>query len=223
MSGNTKNGYTIVEMVIAIVVGSIISLVVLAFTFSLYTDTLKTQAETSMLIDSQIILRRVADDMRFSSGILTTNTIPDPNEPASGWNTSNADLILILSSPAVDTQGNHIIDDDTSNPYQNELIYFADGENLYKRVLANPEAADNQNITTCPETIATTACPSDPILSETFLDLSFVFYDQNNSVTADPTLGRSVDILIQLAKNVFGEDIDIDNQVRMTLRNPFLN
>lgn len=225
---NTKkqlnsSGFTIVELTIALIVGSLLSLTILAFTFTFYMDTMKSQVETNMLIESQTILRRVADDMRYSSAILTTNTIADANEPADGWTTSNDDLILILSSPATDSFGEFVVDIDTGNPYQNELVFYGDGTNLYKRVLANPDAADNRTFTTCPAAAVTPGCPEDPLLSENFTDLSFIFYDQNGDVTNDPTLGRSVEIIISLERNVFGELIHVDNRIRMTLRNPFLN
>jgi prepilin-type N-terminal cleavage/methylation domain-containing protein len=220
---NNSRGFTIVELTVALLVGSLLSLTILAFTFTFYMDTIKSQTETSMLIESQTILRRVADDMRYSSQIMVTNNIVDDNEPTDGWTTSNEDLILILSSPATDSTGDFIDDIATGNPYQNEFIYFADGTNLYKRVLANPDATDNRNTTTCPNATASPTCPQDPILSENFQDMSFVFYDQNGDVTTDPTLGRSVDINIDLERNIFGEIIHVDNTVRMTLRNPFLN
>ena len=224
MLDNIKSaGYTIVELVLALVIGSILSLTVIAFTFSFYMDTLIAQAETNMLIESQIILRRVADDMRYSSAILATNTIADDNEPTGGWNTSNDDLILILSSPAQSSQGQHINNDDTGNPYQDELIFFADENNFYKRVLTNPLASDNRLSTNCPEAQSSSSCPADPLLTEDFLDMNFVFYDLNGNTTSDPTQGRSVDIIIQLEKQILGETISVDNQIRMTLRNPYLN
>lgn len=223
MSDNTESGFTIVELVLSLVVGSMLSLTVIAFTFSYYMDTMRAQAETNMLIESQIILRRVADDMRYSSSILTTNTIADANEPSGGWNTSNDDLILILSTPAADSQGDFIDNEDQGTLYQNEFIYFADGQNFYKRVLANSGASDNRLLTNCPAASASASCPADPLLSEDFSAMSFIFYDQNGDVTNDPTLGRSVDIIIELEKTVFGETLSVENQIRMTLRNPFLD
>jgi len=218
-----NRGYTIVELTIALLVGSILSLTVTAFTFGFYVDTLKAQTETNMLIESQTILRSVANDMRYSSQILTTTSIADENEPADGWNTSNDDLILVLSTPAIDTSGEFIIDPLTGNPYQNELIFFANETDFHKRVLANPDAENNRSFTTCPQEVATSDCPPDPILSENFENMSFVFYDQNGDTTSDPVLGRSVDIIINLGANVQGESITVNNQIRMTLRNPFLN
>ena len=47
-----------------------------------------------------------------------------------------------------------------------------------------------------------------------------VFYDQNNNLTTDPTLGRSVDITIELEDESFGRTVNATNNIRMTLRNP---
>jgi len=176
VSVNTK-GFTIVELTIALLVGSMLSLTILAFTFSFYMDSLKAQAETNMLIESQTILRRVADDMRYSSKILVTTTLPDENEPTDGWNTSNDDLILVLSTPAINTSGEFAFNELTGSPYQNELIFYADGTDFHKRVLANPTASSNRTYTTCPEEVSNSTCPPDPLFSENFKDMSFVFHD----------------------------------------------
>lgn len=224
MSANTnKSGFTLVEMIVVITAGSIIGLVFIGFAIGFLLDTMKSRAETDMIIESQQILRQVADDMRYSSGILSISNLSDPHEPAAGWKTSNDDLILILQSPAQRSGDREfIIDPDTGKPYSNEIIYFTDNGVLYKRVLANPLATGNRAFTTCPEAEASAACPQDPILSENFKDMNFVFYDQNGDVTTQPDLGRSVSIIIDLEKNAFGELLEFNNSIRMTLRNPYL-
>ncbi len=225
MSDNIKNtGFTIVELVIALTVGMTLTILVTSFTFSLFKDTVQAQTETHMLMDSQILLSRVAEDIRFSSSILETNNIDDSYQPG-GWNTDNENHILILSTPAQDSSRNFVVDEDTGNPYQNEIVLYSDGNNLYKRVLANPDVVDNRTTTTCPT--GESGCRNDPLLTTQFDDMNFIFYDQDGAVI-DQAAGniseaRSIEIVVLMVDRKLGETIELDNQVRMTLRNPFFN
>jgi len=221
VSVNTKqNGFTIVELTVSITAGSIVALAVLSISLFFFADVMRAGAQTELQSDAQTALNRVVEDMRTGSAILTTNTITDANEPGGGWNTSNTDLVLIVSTPSVNSSGNFIFDSGSGNPYQDEFIYFTDGNTLYKRILSNPTAPDNSSQTTCPAAAATSSCREDRKLTDNFEDMSFVFYDQNNNVTTDPTLARSAQITIQMYRQVFGRDVSVENNVRMSLRNP---
>lgn len=217
---NNQSGFTIAELTVSITAGSIVALVVLSISLFFFADVMRSSAQTQLQAEAQTALNRVVEDMRTGSAILVSNTIPDANEPSGGWTTSNADLVLIVSTPSVDTSGNFVFDSDTGNYFQDEFIYFTDGDTLYKRILANANATDNSASTTCPAAVATASCPEDRKLTENFDDMTFVFYDQDNVVTADPTLTRSAEINITMYKQVFGRDVTAENNVRMSLRNP---
>lgn len=215
-----QNGYTISELIIAMTVSAILSLGIMGAMVFFFADILRSDAEARLLVESQGILRQVVDDLRTGSHVLTVNTVPDANEPTGGWSTSNDDHIIIVSQPAVDSSNDFILDlSGSGGPFQNEFIYFADGFNLYKRILANASATDNKEETTCPLAMVTTSCREDRLLSENFEDMTFVFYDQDDSVTVDPTAARSVEITINMFRSLFGRDIDVDNNIRVTLRN----
>ncbi len=216
-----ESGFTIVELSVSIAAGAVVVLAVLSISLFFFADVMRAEAQTQLITDSQIALNRVVEDMRTGSAILLDSSIPDANEPAGGWTTSNADLILIISTPALDSTNNFIIDSDTGNPYQNEYIYFTDNEShLHKRVLANPTATGNTAVTTCPETATTPSCPADSILTENFSTMSFIFFDRDNIETADPTIARSANISIYMSKNVYGQNLTAENIIRMSLRNP---
>jgi len=216
-------GMTLVELVVAIVAGSMIALVISSLSLDLFAGLTRGQTETTMLMESQLILSDITEDFRTSSAILATNTISDSHAPSEGWNTSNENLILIASEPAIGVDRNFIIDPLTGGPYRNEYILFADNNVLRKRILANPNAIGNIARTSCPPLYVSSTCPEDSILTEHFHQLNFIFYDQDGAETTDPTLGRSIEINIHLRKNVFGELITADNRIRMTLRNASLN
>lgn len=215
-----NDGFTLAELVVAMTAGAIVVLVVLSITLFFFADIMSSNARATLLSDAQIALNRVVEDMRTGSEILINNTIPDANEPTGGWTTSNADLILIVSTPSIDSSNNFIFDSNTGNPFQDEFIYFTDGGKLYKRILANPSAPDNVATTTCPEASTTPTCPADKMLTENFENMTFDFYDQDNIPTTDPLLARSALINIYMQKDIFGRVIDVDNSIRMTLRNP---
>jgi len=101
---------TLVELVVAIVAGSMIALVISSLSLDLFAGLTRGQTETTMLMESQLILSDITEDFRTSSAILATNTISDSHAPSEGWNTSNENLILIASEPAIGVDRNFIID-----------------------------------------------------------------------------------------------------------------
>lgn len=216
----TSRGFTIVELSVSIAAGSVVALAVLSISLFFFADIMRTNAQTQLQSEAQSALNRVIEDMRTGSAILTSNTVADANEPGGGWVTSNADLVLIVATPALDSSGNFIFDSFSGAPYQDEFIYFTDGSTLYKRILSNTNAPGNSSVTTCPAAAAGPSCPEDKKLTENFNDMMFVFYDLDNTVTADPTAARSAEITIDMYKQVFGRDVTAQNVVRMSLRNP---
>jgi type II secretory pathway pseudopilin PulG len=218
--GNIKEkGFTITELVIASVLGSMLAITLFTITIFMYGGVMRNDVQARLTLESQNILRRVVEDLRVSAGIHVSNTIPDINEPLGGWTTSNTDLILIVATPVLDSSNNFIIDSTSGEVYLNEIIYYADDNTLFKRILANPDALGNTFTTSCPPALATVACPADRTLSTSFDNMIFTFYDQDDNTTADPTLARSVEITINMTNNVFGQDVTIDNNIRVTLRN----
>jgi hypothetical protein len=174
-----------------------------------------------MTADSQNLLRSTVEELRYGAGVRQTNAISDPNAPGSGWNTSNANFVIIIAMPALDSDENYIIDTDTGNPYNNEFVYFKQGATLYKRTLAHPSASGNSTTTSCPEAIATSVCPADKKLIENVNDMVFDLYDQDDVTTNDPLLARSVRINLSMERDTFGEPLTLDNNIRVTLRNNF--
>lgn len=218
-STDNQRGFTVTELLIAATVGGVLAVTLFTITLFMYGGVLQNDSRAKLLVESQNILRNIVDELRVGSGVRVSNTIADANEPPGGWTTSNDDLILIIASPALDDDGDFIVDPLTGDPYQNEIIYFADELTLYKRVLAHPGATGTTAQTTCPEGATSSTCPADRKLSEHFDTMSFIFYDQDNATTNDPTLARSIAITIEMLERVVGQDIEIDNQIRITLRN----
>jgi len=214
-----QGGFTITELVIAITVAGILAGAIFVATFDYYADVSRAQASTDMALASQSILNQMTGDIRLADAISSTNAIADPNAPAGGWVTSNPSNVIIIESPATDSSHNIIYNSDTGFPYRNEFIYFISGGSMYKRVLANTAATGNTAVTSCPADKASPSCPPDILFSDHASNLSFTFYDSSDNTTADATKARSVQLEVNLAQDVFGRNVGLDNQARITLRN----
>lgn len=220
MSDNTK-GFTIPELVISITLIGVISVSLLAIFVNYFTIITRNNMVIDMTVDSQNLLRSTVEELRYGAGVRQANTIADPNGPPGGWNTSNANFVIIIAVPAIDNNRNYIIDSDTGSPYNNELVYFKEGTTLYKRTLAHPDATGNTLQTSCPSASAGPSCPADKKLIEHVESMVFTLYDQDDATTADPLLARSVKIDLSMERDTFGEPLTLDNSIRVTLRNTF--
>ncbi len=175
---------------------------------------------TELTVTSQNLLRSTVEELRYGAGVRQTNTVSDPNMPG-GWNTSNTNFVIIIAVPAVDASGQYIINPDTGNPYNNELVYYRQQTRLYKRTLANTAALANKARTSCPPASATETCPSDRLLTEHGKSFTFTLYDQDDNPTTTATSARSIRINLGLERDTFGTPITFDNSIRVTLRNQF--
>ena len=212
-------GVTLVELIVVIGVSSALLLSVMTIGVYLYGDTVRTSLYAQLATESQTVLRSVVEELRQSSSIETTNLNTDANAPGGAWTTSNSSLILIISTPALDSNNNFIIDPDTGYPYQNEIVYFSSGRQLYKRFIANSAATDNIRKTTCPQASSSASCPPDILMSSNFKTLNFVFYDQDDAVTTTIPDARSIKLFIQMERRTFGKTLTFDNNIRITIRN----
>jgi hypothetical protein len=174
-----------------------------------------------MVNSSQNLLRYTVDTLRVSNGVRQTNTISDPNAPVGGWNTSNSNFVIVISTPALDKDHNYITDPNSGYPYLNEIVYYKSGSSLYRRDLANPSAIGNTLITSCPASNASSSCPADVDMADYFHSMSFILYDQNGAVTTDTTQTRSLAISLTMQRTVYGDVISLNNNIRVALRNKF--
>lgn len=220
---NIEAGFTLTELIVVMVVGTLVATVVLSVNLFFFADIMKSSLETQLTLEAQNINNVVVEDLRLAESILdTVDTVNlnDPSEPAGGWNTSDPDHILIVSELAVDENGEFILDDENGVLFKNNLIYFAEDQILYKRILTNPLAVDNIALQTCPESLATVSCPADKVISENFNDMTFNFFDLNGDSTTVVPDARSINIIIDVERSAYGRSASAKNDIRVTLRNP---
>lgn len=210
-------GFTITELLIAISVGTLLSVFMLAVFIYGYGGLVVEQTRASMVLESQLFLKRMTEDVRLANQILPAATLPDANGPSGGWITNDPANILIMTQPATDNTNSFIYDSVTGYPYQNEIVYFSNGGSMYRRTLRNTAATGNSVLTTCPA--GTSGCPRDVVLSEYLRNMTFVFRDINDVVTTTAANARSVEITVNLERRVYGRTVTTQNSTRMTLRN----
>jgi len=228
--GNTKHlkknlgqpGFSIVELLVVTAISGLLIASAITVMMFFYGDVLRSNIQSRLAVESQNILRAFVEELRVSSGIKDSNSISDPNSPVGGWLTSNENLILIISTPVLDSNNDFVIDPLTGSPYQNEIIYFADGNRLYRRYLGNPSADGNIIKTTCPIAMATSSCPADAIMSENFNTMNFIFYDRDDIQTLVLADAKSIKLHVKMLRRSFGKDIEFENNIRITLRNTVL-
>ena len=216
-----SSGFTVVELMVSISLVGIVSVGVLYVLTHFLVLITRNSIATDMTADSQNLLRATVEELRYGAGVRQTNTITDANAPVGGWNTSNSNFVIVIAMPAIDSAGDYIVDTSTGSPYNNEFVYFKMGTELYKRILAHPSATGNSLLTSCPASLASDTCPADRKLINTINEMEFTLYDQDDIVTTNPLLARSVKIAISLQKETFGRPLDLDYSIQTTLRNTF--
>ena len=220
-AAHVSEGFTVVELMVGITIGSILFLAFMAALTNQFVLITKNNASIDMAANSQNLLRTTVEALRVGDGVRQTNIIADANAPSGGWNTSNADFVIVIASPALNSARNYIIDPNTGGPYMNELVYYKSVDSLMERRLANPSASGNSLVTSCPPSSSSQSCPPDKLLADYVQSMTFTLYDQDNNLTTDPTLARLIQIDLGLRRTVFGSAISINNSIWVTLRNRF--
>lgn len=217
-----QSGFTIVELTVSTIVISILMASIFLIFTNYYSDAIRSDVAIQLTTESQTILRKVVEEIRTGSGIRSESAHTDTNAPAGGWETSLGSGTLIITTPTLSTSGLFLYEEETGTLFQTEYIYFVEGTTLYRRTLVDPSAvaSGSKEVTSCPEAASSPSCPPDQRLTDRFEFLNFVFYDQNNALTADPNAARSVTLGIALTQNTFGGEIRAENSIRMTFRNP---
>lgn len=208
---------------VSITLISLISVGLFTIIFNYFANITRSNAFAEMTLDSQNLLRVTVEELRYGAGVRQTNIIDDPSLAGMGseWNTSNTNFVIIIAVPAIDSNRDYIINPATGAPYNNELVYFKQGRFLFVRTLANPSASGNRLTSSCPIASASPTCPPDRQLIEYINDMVFTLYDQDDAITADTALARSVKIDLSMERRTFGDPLLLNNSIRVTLRNTY--
>ena len=214
-----QKGFTLIEVIVSIGIATVIAMTMLFITINFVGATARARMTADLAVESQILLRSMVEDVRLASSLSSTNQNTDANAPVGGWVTNDPSNIIIIDLPAIDSSRNIIYNSSTGFPYDNEVVYFANGSSMFKRTIIDPAAVNNSVKTSCPSALANSNCPNDKLYTRYLKDLSFTFYDDANATTADANLARSVQINVKLERKIFGTPVSFNNTIRTTLRN----
>ena len=176
-----RDGFTLVEMIIVIVMTTVLSMIIFAIGYQYLKQAASLSARTNFYHDRLNVADYLRQNIGMSTGLLNQNSINDPNRlapdtadmtntrwklihaiPASLGNPTAITPIVYYSQDALRRDGTPIMNGATA--YQNEFVMYHDGPSAELRIrsLANPNAVDNTTKTSC--TVATSSCPADKLL-----------------------------------------------------------
>jgi prepilin-type N-terminal cleavage/methylation domain-containing protein len=214
-------GFTLVELIVAMLMTGILTLVVMNFmAHSLVQSTIES-ARAELLGEAQLTLDSANDDIRLSAAADDANRWPDahaPNAPSDPYSWDSTASTVILATAAEDSQHNILFEDASKYiTYKDNLIYFVSGGILYKRTLASPEA-NNSAKTSCPQALASASCPADKVLLHNVTSFT-VRYLNGLDQTVTPSDARSIEMSVQLQVIKYRHPITASYTTRTVFRN----
>ncbi len=222
-----QKGFTLVELIVIAPVLMITIIIMMSFLFNQLGQLTQEGARLRMVTDAQLITLSMQDDVFFASAFMTTLNpgLSDTYEPSGGWTYSTTPETLIVSVPAltgsnrdvarepvyVDTEGCEDEVIETNAPLLNNVIYFADGTNLYKRTVSAPSGVatcgTSYDKQTCPEANATATCPKDVLMTNRLNKFEVTYYDSDNTEVTDPEQAKRIKVDVELKDRAFAEDV----------------
>ena len=219
MSNKQTAGFTVLELLIAISVSSILVIGLLTIVINRFIEIRRIDTRSNMQIDARDSLQIMSNDLKESSGVDATERWTDIYEPTNPNNWVSDTDTLILTSPAYDNNNNPLFEDPNLYiTHKNNHIYFVDNNTLYQRTLADP-VANNAAKTTCPEISSSDSCPADKKLAENVVEIAFEYNDSQGNAVTDEDTARSVKIDITFSKNIFNSDETITRSIESVMRN----
>jgi prepilin-type N-terminal cleavage/methylation domain-containing protein len=214
-------GYTLVELMVATTIVSILGLLVLGFLTDGSAISLRKITRSDLLRETQAALDIANKDIKYASGAATNNVWPDSNAPGApsnrfSWFSDND--ALVLSSPATASSDSYLYADPaTYLTYKNNLVYFVTGNKLYRRMIA-AVVPSNSATTTCPSGAATPGCPEDLLVAENVSNFGITYLDANNMATT-PLNAHSIRLELELSLTTSGQTIVTSYTIQAVFRN----
>lgn len=209
-----SEGHTIVELVVAMALTTILSVALIGFMVTSLGQSAIAQTRSQMANTIQTTLGRINDDVRRSYGVMPNNTIQDPKAPtATGEWVSNG-TTLVIAQPALKSTGGAY---DTAVRAYDTIVYYRKDGNIYKRTIAYPDSENAISTLTCPASAAG-GCPSDILIASNIAGLSFTYFTKSGSTTTDPILAASVKTTLSFERSQSGQQIAMTDDALMTPR-----
>ncbi len=223
-----SNGFTLVELLVVAPIVMIVVIGLMSFLFNLYGQLTQQGVQLSLQVEAQSIVFSMQDDVFFASAFVNTKNenLIDSYAPSGGWNYSTTPQTLIISYPAT-TQNHRIatrqlvhINELGCTPPEtleensllyNNVIYFLEGSNLYKRILTAPSSlatcGTSYQRQSCPEANATSACPADRLLTSKVESFNIEYYNVDNTLVSVPEEASRIKVSLALKEKAYAEDV----------------
>lgn len=192
-----SNGFTVVEIAVAIALIAVLIVPITTISIYFLNSMLSNIARSTLESDVHRALQTISNDIRWADSIIEKNTQIDPN--SAGWETNGDNGVLVVSLPALNTNQAILENPTTHEPYLNEAVYFIDGSVLKRRSLPI-STTGNAMIRTCPQSLSSSSCPADTVLSKDVSSFTFRMYSRGGSVTNNPDRASSLELSLT-AKN----------------------
>lgn len=222
-----QSGFTLTEILVVAPVVMLTIIIVMSFLFNQYGQLTQQGAQINLQVEAQNITFSMQDDIFYASGfasILNDNLI-DSYQPSGGWKYDSTPETLIISTPAL--TGNHRAEDrqpvyiDTegcdpsvvqeNSPLLNNVIYFVDGSNLYKRIVTAPDTLQTCGTSffrqSCPQSSSNPTCPSDRLVTDKLDAFNIVYFDAAGTEVDTPEQASKIHVNIQLKDRAYANDI----------------
>lgn len=214
----SQAGFTLVETLIVVGVVAIVLGIVGQFAIGSLAQSSKQAARADLLGQSQIALDKMISDIRLSSGVDEKNRWPDPNNGGNSLSWASNAGTLVLATAAMNSADNIIFADPTMYiSEKNNVIYYVQNGNLYKRVLAS-SVAGNVAKTTCPPSKVTASCPGDTVMLNNVVTFSLKYFNGDDQEVL-PTNARSVQMTVKTSVKKFSQTISSEYTTRAVFRN----
>jgi prepilin-type N-terminal cleavage/methylation domain-containing protein len=205
MIRRSNRGFTLVELMVTMSVGSILVVAAVALYLVVLSQVPLMQARNTLTTNIQSALNRINDDVRQSSNIALYNQVADPNAPTAKTGYENVpgptpdtddknfwrmgESRLLLNQTPVKTNGDPIYD----NPQyavgsKNTIIYYVRDGALYRRVIAAAYGTNSITTAACTPRVAVGGCIDKDIkvisnLKASLGDAAFkiTYYDKNGN------------------------------------------
>lgn len=220
ISYNSSSAFTLVEVIVAITVMSILSVIVFETLGNYFYANTTSLSTTIIDTDTRGALREVVDDLALSNNFLDSATVqyseygptgqPGGTGPDLTWQSATGNTILLATVPATNA-GNTMVAL-TSNmgdcsPHnagimKNLLIYFIKNDSLYRRTVVNwtgdtpcagyaPNTQTSQKTTCFPRTTSSRCFGVDALLLSNATSLTTTYYTAAGTIVSGPSISTS--------------------------------
>ncbi len=210
------SGLTIVEIIVAITVASILIVGVFSFIIT-YTNqyavtSARTKLESSLVSGSD----RIDRDIKTSRKVLAENSIADAAAPGSPAKWVSDDSQLVLGTTARKENGESL--DGTYPGVFDNIIYYMRGQSLYRRILAHDDGSGANRFTTITcSALPEGGCAADEKVLDDVSSFTVHYYDETNA-PANPVDGtKRIRISIELSADTSGQTISTSTSFMSTL------